>query len=104
MQSNKACDDQSSLSVNLPSRLRHASTVSFDLVEISEEDKDILPISETGTVTFKRLRSQSVFSRMSVNSQEFGLIKLGIGVGIAVVVVFVIFITFYNWLKSVAVK
>ena len=75
-------------------RTRHPSSVSFDL------EKDILPRTGPGD-TSRSSRRKSDFSRMSVSSQDFGLIKGGIGAGISTVTVFVIFVIFYNWWKSV---
>ena len=85
-------------------RIRHPSSVSFELVELSESEKDNIHGTSLEDPRCRSLRSQSVLSRMSVNSWDFGLIKRGIGLGILTVTVFVFFVIWYNWWSSQNMK
>ena len=100
------CEDHSpSQQLGIPiERTRHPSSVSFDLAEFSESEKDNLSRIGLGNPSSRSLRSQSVLSRMSVNSQEFGLIKGGIGAGILTVAIFVLFVICYNWWNNSNMK
>ena len=73
-------------------RTRHPSSVSFHQVEFSESEKDNIHRTNLGEPSCRSLRSQSVFSRLSVNSRDFGLTKGGIGAGIFTVTIFVLFV------------
>ena len=85
-------------------RTRHPSSVSFHLVELSESEKDNIHRTSLGEPSCRSLRSQSVLSRMSVNSRDFGLIKGGICAGILTVTIFVLFVIWYNWWNSQNMK